>query len=104
MEYPRKGEPVTPYIDVYKSKIQFDGSFDRLRLMIVVSGDIQNKEMIGDNWSITASMRTLKYFLTDYSNHKSIVHQLDFIGSFLQANIKHRFFMKLDSTYGDYFP
>ena len=26
-----------------------------------VRGDLQNKEMIGDTWSPTASMRTLKY-------------------------------------------
>ena len=34
-------------------------------------------------------MSTLKYFLADYDNHKAILHQLDFIGGFLQANVKH---------------
>ena len=36
--------------------------------------------------------------------HKSRVHQLNFIGEFLQANVKHRVFVKLDSIYGEYFP
>ena len=60
--------------------------------------------MIGDTWSPTASMRTLKCFLKDYFKHKAGVHQLDFIGSFLQSNVKYRVFVKLDSIYGEYFP
>ena len=58
----QKGEPLTPCMDVYKSKIQSDGSFDKLKLIIVVRGDLQNKDLVGDIWSPTASMRTLKYF------------------------------------------
>ena len=42
--------------------------------------------MIGDTWSPTASMRTLKYFLADAAKHRARVNQLDFIGAFLQAN------------------
>ena len=48
IEDPKYGEPVTPYMDVYKAKIQSDGSLDKLKLRIVVRGDLQNKEMIGD--------------------------------------------------------
>ena len=29
---------------------------------------------------------------------------MDFIGAFIQANIKHRVFVKLDSRYGEYLP
>ena len=35
-------------MDVYKAKIQSGGSLDKLKLRIVVKGNIQNKEMIGD--------------------------------------------------------
>ena len=52
------GEPVTPFMDVYKAKIQSDGSLDKLKLRIVVRGYLQNKEMVGDTWYPTASMRT----------------------------------------------
>ena len=31
-----KGEPLTPYMDVYKAKIQSTGSLDKLKLRIVV--------------------------------------------------------------------
>ena len=48
IEDPNDGEPVTPGMDVYKEKIQSDGSLDKLKLRIVVRGDLQNKEMIGD--------------------------------------------------------
>ena len=57
---PEKGEPVTACMDVYKEKNQYDGSLDKLELIIVVRGDIQNKELVGDTWSPTSSMRTLK--------------------------------------------
>ena len=60
--------------------------------------------MIGDTWSPTASMRTLKYFLADAEKHRARVHQLDFIGEFLQANVKNRVFVKLDMRYASYFP
>ena len=43
IEDQKEGEPVTPCMDVYKSKIQSDGSLDRLKLRIVVRGDLQNK-------------------------------------------------------------
>ena len=43
IEYQNEGEPVTPCIDVYKAKIQSDGSLDKLKLRIVVRGDLQNK-------------------------------------------------------------
>ena len=43
IEDPKDGEPVTPCIDVYKAKIQSDGSLDKLKLRILVRGDLQNK-------------------------------------------------------------
>ena len=80
-------------MDVYEAKIQSDGSLDKLKLRIVVRGDLQNKEMVGDTWSPTASMRTLNYFLADAAKYKAIVHQLDFIGAFLQAKVKNIVFV-----------
>ena len=60
--------------------------------------------MIGDTWSPTASMGTLKYFLSDAAKNKERVHQLYFIGAFLQANVKNRVFFKLEMRYAAYFP
>ena len=48
MDDPYKGESATPFMYVYKSKIQYDGSLDKLKLIIVVRGYFYNKEMIGD--------------------------------------------------------
>ena len=62
IEYQKEFEPC---MDVYKSKIQYDGSLDKLKLRIVVRGDFQNREMVGDTWSPTSSIRTLKYLLTE---------------------------------------
>ena len=52
-----------------------------LRIVFIV--DLQNKEVVGDTWSPTASMRTFKYLLVDAAKHKAILHQLDFIGALL---------------------
>ena len=82
-----------------KEKIQSYGSLDKLPLIIVVRGDLQNKEMIGDTWYPTTSTRTLKYFLEEFSKHKVRVHQLYFIKAFLQEYVKHRVIVKLDSGY-----
>ena len=60
--------------------------------------------MVGDTCSPTSSMRNLTYFLADATKTKSRVHQLDFIGAFLQAKLKNRFFFKLDIRYTYYFP
>ena len=60
--------------------------------------------MVGDNWSPTASMRTLKYFLADANKHKARFHQLYFIGALLKAKVKNRVFVKLYIRCKDYFP
>ena len=99
-----KDEPVTPYMDVYKAKTQSNGSLDKLKLIILVRGDMQNKELVGDTWSTTASISNLNYFLENSTKHKARVHKLDFIGAFLQSKFINRLFVKLDSRYTDYFP
>ena len=43
IEDQNEGEPVTPCMDVYQAKIQSDGSLDKLKLGIMIRGDLQNK-------------------------------------------------------------
>ena len=47
MDEPEKREPVTPCMDVYMENIQSDESFEKLKLWIVVRGDLYNKALIG---------------------------------------------------------
>ena len=70
---------MAPCLDVYKAKIQYEGSHENLKLKFVVRVDVHNEEMIGDTWSTTARSRTMKYFLEGATNHKTRVHQLYFI-------------------------
>ena len=44
VEDPDKDEPVTPCMDVDKSKIQSDGSLDKIKLKIEVIDYLQNNE------------------------------------------------------------
>ena len=53
MDDPEKGYPMKPYMDVYKARIQSYDSLVKLKLRILVRGDLQNKEMIGDTWTTT---------------------------------------------------
>ena len=48
IEDQNEGEPITPCMDVYKAKVQSDGSLDKLKLRIGVRGNLQNKELVGD--------------------------------------------------------
>ena len=48
MDDPRKGQPVTPFMVVYNANIQYDGTLDKLQLIIVVGWNFQNMEMIGN--------------------------------------------------------
>ena len=43
IEDQNEGELVTPCMDVYKAKIKSDGSLDKLKLIILVRGDLQNE-------------------------------------------------------------
>ena len=43
-----KGEPVIPCMYFYKAKIHPDGSINKLKLRIVVRGDLKNKELVVD--------------------------------------------------------
>ena len=99
-----KDEPVIPCMDFYKAKIQSDGGLDKLKLRIVVRGDLYNKELVGDTWSPIASMRIIEYFLADVTKHKARVCQLYFIGELFQSKVKNIVFVKLDSRYTYYFP
>ena len=93
---------MTPCLDAYKYKIRSYRVLDKLKLMIVVRVDLQSKELVGDTWSSTVSMRNLNFFLAYTAKHRARVHQLDFIGAFLQTKFKNKLFVKLDSRYADY--
>ena len=71
---------MTLCVDVYKANIQSGGSLDKLKLRVLVRGDLKSKYMIVDTWYPTESMRTLKFFLEDDSKHKLRMNQLDSIG------------------------
>ena len=87
MEEPSKGETVTPCIYVYKENRKYCGSLHKLKLIIVMRGDLQNNSIIGDTWHPKESTMTLKYFLADHSNNKARANQFYFIEALLQANI-----------------
>ena len=73
MDDPERVDPVTPFTDIYKVKIQSNGSLDKLKFRIVVRVDLQNTETIVDTWYPIASIRALNHFLSNAANHKATV-------------------------------
>ena len=53
---------MTPCMEVYKAKIQSDGSLEKLKVTIVVRGELHNRDLIGDTWSPAYPTRNLKHF------------------------------------------
>jgi hypothetical protein len=100
----KNGEKSTPVMEIFKVKIQSDGSLDKLKTRMVVRGDLQDKSISEDKWSPTASFRSLKMFLAHASHLKVRVRQLDFIGAFLQAKMRTRMFVTIPQIYGILFP
>ena len=70
-------------MDLYKEKNQSDGSLDKLKLIVVVRGDLHNEELVGDNWSPTASTRTLKYFSVIFCQEQVKIASVIFYWSIL---------------------
>jgi dephospho-CoA kinase len=58
-----EGETSTPVMETFKVKVKSDGSLDKLKMRLVVCGDLQDKNIAEDKWSPTASFRSLKMFL-----------------------------------------
>ncbi len=84
-------------------KIKSNGSLDRLKCRIVVRHYLQDTAM-EDSWSPTAPFRSLKMFLADAARNRCRVHHLDFVGAFLQANIRGGIFVTLPKVYWDIWP
>jgi hypothetical protein len=90
-------------METNKVKIKSNGSLNKLKCRIVVRGDLQDTGM-EDSWSPTAPFRSLKMFLADAARNRCRVHRLDFVGAFLQANVRGRIFVTLPKVYGDIWP
>jgi hypothetical protein len=101
---PGPNEPVTPTMETNRVKLGSDGKLDKLKVRVVVRGDLQNKTLTEDKWSPTAFFRTMKMFLADASRHKARVRQLDFIGAFLQAKVHSRVFICMPASYCEIWP
>ena len=62
-DMPTPGEQVIPLKTVFKTKINADGSVNKLKARIVARGDLQKLKPGENTWSPTASMRLLKAFI-----------------------------------------
>ena len=102
---PPKGTKIIPVMEDLRVKILENGFLDKLKLRIVVRGDLQKKLLeLVNNWSPTASHRSLKLFLANACKYKSRVRALDFIGAYLQALMQTEVWIMLPEYYTTLFP
>ena len=79
------GVQVLPVKDVYKCKIQSDGTIDKLKVRIAIRGDL-DKDAIGENnWAPAITFIILKLFLAEAARLGLRIYQIDFISAYLQA-------------------
>ena len=104
IEPANEGDKIIPTMETNRVKIASDGTLEKLKVRVVVRGDLQSDMDTEDKWSPTASFRALKMFLANCAKHKVRVRQLDFIGAYLQAKTRHRIFIRLPTVYGDLWP
>jgi hypothetical protein len=94
-DMPTPGEQVIPLKTVFKTKINADGSVNKLKARIVARGDLQKLKPGEDTWSPTASIRLLKAFVACAAQEGKEIKQIDFIAAFLQAKVRERVFVKI---------
>jgi hypothetical protein len=83
IENPQGEEVCNPVLETNKIKHRSDRYLDKLKVRIVVHGDIQDKSNLEDKWSPTASFHGLKMCLAHACHLKVRVCQLDFIDIYL---------------------
>ena len=94
-DMPLPSEQVLPIKIVYKTKVNADGSLNKLKARVVVRGDLQKLRPGENTWSPTASMRLLKTFVASATQEGKEIKQVDFIAAFIQAQVRERVFVKL---------
>ena len=94
-DVPLPGEQVLPVKTVFKTKINADGSLNKLKTRIVVRGDLQKLRPGENTWSPTASMRLLKTFVASAAQQGKEIKQVDFIAAYIQAKVRERVFVRL---------
>ncbi len=104
IDYLLPGKKCIPVLDLNRVKINSDGTLDKLKARIFVQGDLQSADLLEDKWSPTASFCALKMFLAHAARLRARVKKLDFIGTFLQANVQSRIFINFPTNYSKILP
>ena len=90
-----KTDPKVPTTSKSTTKLKSDGTTEKQTAHICLRGDKQTELADFDTWCPIGNFRDLKLFLTFAAHYKRRVHQLDFIGAFLQVTANNRTFTTL---------
>ena len=101
---PNHNDIVIPVTAKCRTKLQSDGTIDKLKLRVCLRGDQQGELVDWDTWCPIAGFRELKLFLQLAARLMCRIWQLDFIGAFLQAQARNRVFTTLPKDWAKWFP
>jgi transposase InsO family protein len=96
-------DDIIPVTAKYRTKLQSNGTIEKLKTRICLRGDLQSASEM-DTWCAIAGFRALKIFLAVAARTKCRVHQLDFIGAFLQSYAIDRTVTMLPVEWKELFP
>jgi hypothetical protein len=94
---------IIPLTAKFRTKLTSIGAIDKLKGRICLRGDMQEKGY-GDTWCAIAGFRALRIFLSTAACQRCCVHQLDFVGTFLQSKAVDRTITILPKEWALLFP
>jgi hypothetical protein len=94
---------IVPVTAKFRTKLTSTGAIDKLIGRICLRGDVQEKGY-GDTWCAIAGFRALRVFLSTAARQRCRVHQLDFVGAFLQSKAVDRTITILPKEWALLFP
>ncbi len=90
-----ENEVAIPTTMVFKAKPKSNGQLEKLKARCCARGDLEKHQDQDDNWSSCVSHLTVRTFIAYATKFKRNPKQLDFIGAYLQAEMKSHIFVKL---------
>ena len=103
-ESPNMTDQIIPTWMIFKAKSTSRGTLDKLKARCCARGDLMEDPTQQENWSICVIQRTVRTFIAFSTSMQRKPKQLDFIGAYLQGQMREKNFVRLQTEFSPYFP
>jgi Reverse transcriptase (RNA-dependent DNA polymerase) len=101
---PEPGEPVTPVMELFRCKLDQNGTIDKLKCRVVFRGDLYDPTEPEDSWNPFASYQALRMFLAICARYKIFPAQTDWVQAYLQCQMRERVFITFPEYWKKFLP